>query len=501
MSEPVTTRRPLIAFDEGERRIGRPVTAQAEIAHVKEGMAFPDIIRFGGDPGESASAYEAAAEDFALNLPPAAHSPAPEPVIRGDFAAIEAALLGATRPGAAVAEPAESRKAPAWARFDLRASRADAEAPAPHFPVLSIEGADAPEYPALLPSEAGDAALYPDAGVSSDSFILFDDAAVSGSAAIADEDKRSRRPIYIMAALVLAGVAGITATSFRRDGAGEMAQVASKPVVIAPIAAESVPPPSSQSAQATGEMSAAAQAQQASLQQTSAQQASGVEGAPPAGAGAPNPPPVGAAADATPRVISLSEPVGAPSAAMALPAAPPPPSELATGSILAPPPPGKAQMLAEPSVKAAFGEAKKVKTAAVRPDGSLVKAEPPATTAPPQIALNKDHPAKPSLAKATAAVKTAAVKAAKVAHVTPPHPAVVATKQAKPAAVATAAKVKPATDQDAQPAPAPQAATERTPAPAPTGALAFVDTAVNSITGATGKLLDWGRTASSGAHN
>ena len=101
------------------------------------------------------------------------------------------------------------------------------------------------------------------------------------------------------------------------------------------------------------------------------------------------------------------------------------------------------------------------------------------------------------------------VKAAKVAHLKTPHPGsaaaktAAATNHAKPAAVATVAKPKSATGQDAQlaqPAPAQQAASAP-PAPATAGPLAFVDTAVNSITGATGKLLDWGRTASSGAHN
>ena len=514
MSEPVTTWRPLIEFDEGERRFGRP-----ETAHPDEGEAFAEIIGFAGDRSESASGYEAAAEDGALDLPAAAPSPAQEPVIRGDFAAIEAALLGAARPGAAASEPAEVRRTPPWARFDLRASRvdADAEVPAFRFPALSVEGPDAqdaPQQPAPLLAEIPDAAFYPDAGAPADNFILFDDATVSGNAAIADEDKRSRRPIYIMAALVLAGIAGMTATSFRRDGSGEMSQEASKPVAIAPVAAETAAAPSTQSAQASPEPSAASPAQQASTtgvgsdaqsaatapsQPAPAQQASAAESVPPADpATAPAP-----AADAAPRVISLTEAAGAPSAPVALPAVPPPPSELSTASILAPPAPGKAQMLAEPSVNAAMGEAKKVKTAAVRPDGSLVNAEPPATKPAPQEALNKELPAKAPLGK------DASVKAAKVAHLKTPHPGsaaaktAAATNHAKPAAVAIVAKPKSATGQDAQlaqPAPAQQAASAP-PAPATAGPLAFVDTAVNSITGATGKLLDWGRTASSGAHN
>jgi hypothetical protein len=498
MSEPVKTWRPLIEVDADGRRIGG-----SEAAHADERRALAEIIRFAGDRSESAPEFDAAAEDGSLDWA-AADSPAREPVIRGDFADIEAALLGAARPGAVASGQAELREAPPWARLGLRASRPDADALASRFATLSAPGLEAPdaaEHPAPLLSAVRDAALYPEADAPSDNFMLFDDAAVSGSAALADEDKRSRRPIYIMAALVLAGIAGMAATSFRWDGAGEIAQEASKPAAMAPLAAETAPASSTQSAAA----SAADPAQQAAAE-------------PAAAAAAP-------AADAAPRVISFSEPpastqatsnqaaptqAASTQAAAALPPVPPAPSEMATGSILAPPPPGGAQLLAEPSVKAAMGEAKKVKTAAVRPDGSLVKAEPPATKAPPQGALNKELPAKTPLAKDAAAVKDAAVKAAKVAHLKTPHPAAVAAAtsataaaHAKPAPVATAAKAKPAANEDAQAAPpSPQPATAaQNPAPASTGPLAFVDTAVNSITGATGKLLDWGRTASSGAHN
>ncbi len=65
---------------------------------------------------------------------------------------------------------------------------------------------------------------------------------------------------------------------------------------------------------------------------------------------------------------------------------------MATGSILAPPPPDKAQALTDSSVKAAIGEAKKVKTAAVRPDGSLVNPEPPAKKSASKVAHLKEAP-------------------------------------------------------------------------------------------------------------
>ena len=256
MSEPVTNWRPLIEFDESERRIGR-----AETAPAAESGAFAEFIPFAGERGESP--VEAAAED-------GAQAAASGPVIRGDFAAIEAALLGAARPGAAAPEPAELHEAPAWARLDLRASRADADLQASPFPALFAQGPDAPEHPAAALPAMGDGALYADAGAQadnfapSDNFMLFDDAAVSGGAAMADEEKRSRRPIYIMAALVLAGLAGITATSLRRDGAGDASQDAFRPAAFTPVA-ESAPATTPDNAQAAAETSAPAPAQQASV--------------------------------------------------------------------------------------------------------------------------------------------------------------------------------------------------------------------------------------------
>ena len=150
MSEPVTTWRPLIEFDEGDRRFGRP-----ETAHANEGEAFAEIIRFADDRSESAAGYEAAAEDGALDSPAAAPLPTQGPVIRGDFAAIEAALLGAARPGAAETEPAELRRTPPWARFDLRASRADAETPAFRFPALSARRPGRPGGSSTAGASAG----------------------------------------------------------------------------------------------------------------------------------------------------------------------------------------------------------------------------------------------------------------------------------------------------------------------------------------------------------
>jgi hypothetical protein len=486
MSEPVTTWQPLIDFDEAGQRV-----SEIETAFTKDVAARAERLRLvrGLVRGKDDSAMENVNKAVLIDIPrevtagassidPPPVAASPEPVFRGDFAEIEAALL---RTALLSVAPSKSPDAPqSQSRFP-QALRASREEPAAHavssYAALSSEAPDSPGQRDSLLSAVRDTAFFPESSALSESFMLFDDAAVSGSAAMVDEDKRSRRPLYIMAALVFAGVAGIAATSFKRDDAVEVSQDAMRIPAIAPLAAENGAAPATQDAAAGG----SAPAQLASAAQDAPQAADSAPLAP------ANP------ANAAPHVVSFSEP-----AQSAEPPAPLPgvaATANADSSILATPPVAKTPALAS------IGEAKKVKTATVRPDGSLIKAEAPVKTAAPKVALHKDIPAK------TQAVKDPSSKAAsKVAHLTQPHPgastptgAKTANGAAKPAA--TAAKAKPTAPQDApvaQTAPAaePQPAA---PAPKPTGPLAFVDTAVNSITGATGKLLDWGRTAS-GAH-
>lgn len=517
MSEPVTTWRPLIGADENSR---------PEVAHTNEDGARDEFSRLAADHG--ASAIESEFEDNSFGGPLVADLRTETPIIRGDFADIEAALLRTVGQAVGSAEAKETHQPPAWAFPGLRATREEPDhSEATPFAALSIDGGnvnpDAAEHAAPLLSALRDAALYEHPSAPSDSFILFDDAAISGSAAVADEDKRSRRPLYIMAALVLAGIAGIAATSLRKDGSGEVAQESSKPATIAPVTADNAPAaspmaaPASPAAQQTAAQGAPADApaQQAAATPDPAQ-AAAVASATPAGQAAPGqaprvismsqPAPVpGSAPLAAPQVAAAS-PIAAgqapaaqfptvqvvppqvtashivappqvpPQVATALPAVPPPPgeSELATGSILAPPAPDKAQTLAAPSVKAAMAQAKKVKTAAVRPDGSIVKAEAPAKKASSKVAHLKTAHGE--------SVKTAAMGShAKTAD-------------------KTAAKAKPAAAHDTQlsqaaPVANPQPAPVQKTASASPGPLSFVNTAVSSITGATGKLFAWGRAA------
>jgi hypothetical protein len=481
MSEPVTTWRPLIDFDEAEQH-----ASEIDAAYGNDIAARAKRLRLVG--GELIEAARAPATVRAVD--PAPSEEPVEPIFHGDFAEIEAALLrtallSVTTPSspepheteplessALESRPPESRSSESrswefkpWTPPVLRAMR---EEPDPDsicsLAALSVVAPDAPEDQAsrlsVFRAPAGQDGSPKD-------FMLFDDAAVSGGAAMADEDKRSRRPLYIMAALVFAGIAGIAATSFRQSGSPEVTEGALRIPPIAPAPSDSGAAPAAPSQNAA--LGADAPAQQASAAQEATQAVDT--------AASERPVP----ADAAQRVISFSEPAAPAEPPATLPGAAGPAS--AGSSILA------AEPVAKTPALASIGEAKKVKTAAVRPDGSLIKPEAAAKTAAPKAASAKD----------------AAVKTPKVAHLNqpnsgaakPPGAAKTVSTTAKPAVAAV--KAKPAPDaQAAQAAPAadaqPVAAT-----PKPAGPLAFVDTAVSSIQGATGKLLDWGRTAS-GAH-
>ncbi|WP_374306809.1 hypothetical protein [Methylocella sp.] len=417
--------------------------------------------------------------------PAAGAEPAAAP-IGGDFAEIEAALLRAASgfdPAAALADadaPREPREAaqdprsgltsdlPDAAPIELRASRAqdddDDFAAAPFAavpfaddaaPVDAFDGGFSPLRGHTLGVDAFDEPLLRQAA--SDHFVYVDDAAVAGEAGLYEE-KRSRLPLYIMATVAIAGAVGmIASTAFKReapDSAALMANVSSE-------------------AQAPAQTAAAPQAE------TPAEPAA--------------PAPQQAAEAAPPAVAPHDEArAEAPAAAVAPVVAAP---AVAAASLLAPPPygaPDGAPVALTPSTP----EPKLVKTAAVRPDGAIVK---PAVHAAAE-------PVKPEAARPAAKpVKTAALpppRPAQIASAEKPAKAARAHDAARAEARARSAQPAPAA---AEPAPAPveQAAAPEiaptTPKPAP---LAFVDNAVSSITGATSKIFDWGRTTAANlAHN
>ncbi len=522
MSEPITKRQPLIDLDEFERRM-----RQTNAAPESGGDAVEELIRIVSGATQTASESDAAEATADGSDPIGKQS---IPLFDGDFAEIEAALL---RAAGEAAPPLEIIVAEEHEPLELRAASEEAQEPADYasgdFSAKAREMPDDLEAPTPPLSARRDEPLSHDAPLDSllaaplahDQFVFVDDAAVSGSEAVAEEAKRSRRPLYIMAAVVLAGIAGIVASSsHKHDGAVEISQESAKTAALAPDASEP----------AAAKTDPGATANAAPPEQSSS--ADPATTAPQSPAAAPQVP-AGPQHGVAPRVISLDGP--APDNAPANLAATTPAASVLAPAPLGAPVEADAQTPVTPPAPAAIADPKTVKTAAVRPDGSLIKADAPAAEAPvatpPHEARASETPTAPSPGKSAeaksasgklAAEKTeagkssahraAAAKAAvKTVALPPRRPAASAkiaeSKPPRDGAAKAAANAEPAGAQDGQ---APLAAADAqpvAPAPAPApkpaaanGPLAFVDTAVNSITGATSKLLDWGHTATA-AHN
>jgi SPOR domain len=348
MSEQIVKRRPMIDMDEFERRLRKPLAPGQQ-----ENDLLAELARFvGGQEDPYKTVFDplnrrpAGALRNATDKAETSGRGAQEPLIRGDFAAIEAGLLGAPRHGDEASlsegiEPAgfeEAGEAEHW-----------------HY-------SDAPEHMS-----------EPNAPF---------------------EEIRSRRPLYLMAAMIVAGIAGIGA-SFAFKGAvssqGEIATIkaAEGPVKVATdaVAGNDVPN----------------------------QDASILEGA-------PQQTPV-AAVDKVEQPVDLSVPTALADGQANQPAAiaEATAADQASGaaSVPVPPPPVQAQpqQLAEPQSIAALIEPKKVRTVSVRPDGTLLPNDaPPQQVAAPAVPV-------PAARPAAQAAKAATPKSA--AHVaTTPKPAV-----------------------------------------------------------------------------
>lgn len=372
MSEPVTKRRPMIDLDEFERRLRQPSATSrmsdddplAELARLVGGQDDPYKAVFGTPPrGQSQSprAAQVGAGGY--------RDPDGQPrLVSGDFAAIEAGLLGPREQGSAALPPG------AFDADDFQ----DIDA------IRAGHGA----------SEGGEEASYP--------------AESSG------EDARSRRPLYLMAAIIIFGIAGIGASFLLKSGG-------TSPREIATIRAADGP---------------------AKVQVEAAGAAGGVARDASVLAKGQHPEVVGLVdtreqpvdlsqiEDKAPRVIALngSEPGKAASGAAHVPV---------------PLPPAQAPRAQDPSAGiAALIEPKKVKTVSVRPDGTLVPTVPPPQAA--DVPLPAPRPAVPVARPATPKV------AERVA--TTPKP--VGAPQPQPQPMAAVVPVNPAASA-AKPAPAP----------------------------------------------
>jgi SPOR domain len=362
MSEPIVKRRPMIDLEEFERRLRKPLAASQG-----DDDPLAELARF---VGEQEDPYKTVFEPLSrrpggtLRRGPdhgeGEERGAHEPLIGGDFAAIEAGLLGATRH-----EGGEN--------LSLSEELDGCE---------EAEGAEHWRYAdtAVGPREAGPRF----------------------------EEIRSRRPLYVMGALIVAGIVGIGA-SFAFKGAvspqDEIATIsaADGPAKIHPETAAGTEVPD-QDASILG--------------------------------GSPQQPPVAV-------VNNVEQPTDLSAQAKVPEALADPPRAIAgltpgAASVPVPAPPAQAQPqpAAAPQSIADLIEPKKVKTVSVRPDGTLLPNDAPPQVTAAAVPVPAARPTVASMAKA-ATPKSAARVA------TTPRPAAPdANGNPQPSRTSVAAKAK-----------------------------------------------------------
>jgi SPOR domain len=322
----------MIDLEEFERRLRKPLSLSQQ-----ENDPLAELARFGGgqedpdrdDPYKDMFEAQTRLANGAMHDRRDARSevkgPVQEPLIRGDFASIEAGLLGSE----------------------------EAMSPSAHIVLDHSEEMEEDGHLAFM-GAAGDA----------------------GEASAPYEEIRSRRPLYVMAAMIIAGIIGIFA-SFAFKGA------VSSPDEVATIKADDGPVKVQPETAAAGE--------------TPAQDAAVLSGQPqqPPVATVSNieqPSDLSAQVDVSGAPRDTAAAAGGAAASVPVPA---PPAQAQNGS------PGQPQTIAE------LIEPKKVKTYTVRPDGTLVPSD-----GPPQAAARAPTPrdarsTQPPAAKA-ASPKTAA---------------------------------------------------------------------------------------------
>ena len=328
MSEPIVKRRPMIDLEEFERRLRKPLAGNhgdddplAELARFVGAQEDPYKTVF-----EPLSRLPAGTSRREPDQGEGQEIGAHEPLIGGDFAAIEAGLLGAARH-----ESGEN---------------------------LSISD----ELDGCEEAEGAEHWRYEDTGEG------------SREAGPPFEEIRSRRPLYVMAALIVAGIAGIGA-SFVFKGAvspqDEIATIraADGPAKIHPETAAGTEIPD-QDASILG--------------------------------GSPQQPPV-AVVNNVEQPADLSAQANGPEAQANPPRAI---AGLATGaaSVPVPAPPAQAQPQPQPSAEphsiADLIEPKKVKTVSVRPDGTVLPNDPPPAVTAATVPVPAARPTAASMAKA-----------------------------------------------------------------------------------------------------
>ena len=445
MSDVVTKRRPMIDLDEFEKRLSQPFSSDQ-----KNGDPLAELLRIIGDKIEPQ--FEPAA-DLLVKTPGDAGEPCTTKqmdvqirAIASDFLEIEAGLLGVKQPEAVTPLEAE-RSTVAYKRPSTRAliggdfAAIEAGLLSGLRDQTAGAGADAGESNALPSVDHGGEQRWLDQERQPISRLVGDDG----------EQGRSRRPLYAMGALIIAGITGIIVSS----GLGNRV---SNPADIAVIKAESSSP--ARDAAADADIQAKDIAILSKPEELS-----------------PVPP-----ADGNDQSVGVTQadetspPTGSSQAQIELPPVPPAPAPAVT----------------EPPVAAVSVEQDAVKTGVTAPEAVQI----PTATAPQQATANEAPPVAPPPPVASKPTVAKVVK-----HVIKP-PKTVAAKHSSSHGqshqLANNTKAANGVPLPADPAPSadPKLATPPAaqPSPASNGPFGFVQSAVNSITSTTAKLMQLGAT-------
>jgi hypothetical protein len=447
MSDAFAKQRPMIDWDEFERRLRRPCSTDqmdddplAELLRVIDGKNESHEAHFEPKNPLSAKARPDSKEPAELNQPEAQVR-----LVGGDFAAIEAGLLGTKQPQAASLPDAE--------RSMIEDRRPDARAPLISGDFAAIEAGlldAAREQAGATISGANMSNALSSMDIESQRFLPQGNQPVFRHTGVADGQNRSRRPLYGIVAIIIVAMAGI-AVSF-----GLKSRVSGPPDI----------------ASFKGESEAA-------KQQTEATSNADVPVLDAAILSKPPEPPPTALDNGTKQPINLPQVEEKTLAA-----------ESQTQIDNKPPavPSAPAQTPAEPLNMASPMESENIKIDPVRPDVTL-----PLNATPPQASVQANVNEAP-LPAPQSPVVAKAPRTKAVGHVAKP----VKTRadrgrHGSPRQIASEAKAMPS---NTEPAPTvdPNALTPTAhPSPPTDGAFGFVQSAVNTLTSATAKLLELGR--------
>lgn len=442
MNESFAKRRPMIDLEEFDKDLRSPRPTPQ-----KDSEPLAELLRIIGSKhrsGVELKAHRSVKMRQCAGVPSEWKLPdARGGIISGDFASIEAGLLGAKQQPAILRatktppveqQTANERVRPLSGDFTsieaglLSASRKDA--------VAIVSEADVPN-------------LFPNLDLGSERWLQQDKPPASDKAIVAEGPIRSRRPIYVILAIVVAGIVGMVVSFGFRSGDSNPSEFAT------------IEDGSAQ-------------------QQTEATNAVDVP---------------------TQDAATLSEPVG--SSPTELANGTEQPLDLTQAEEKTPPAPVESQaaidsesaaaqlapapaLLPPGTLSMAPVEPEKMKTDLVQPNGVGL----PAST-PPQANI---HEAPPAATHPAAQAKVPTAKPIAHAAKTPkPAAANQPGAHAQPRQIVNKAKAAPAS---AEPAPIAETKAEppaAQPSPATNGAFGFVQGAVNSLTSTTAKLLQWGK--------